>query len=141
MKKSYEKESADGNMKLRPHHLLCTQGYSGRGYSNEFVENMTAITTHLRGDSTAVVEVVYVADDICSKCPRLLGDNSCKNNDKTRHIDEKVIAYFGIEEKNYVYQEITREINTKITPAIMKDICKGCEWYPVSACRRNILGD
>ena len=25
---------------LRPHHLLCTQGYSGHGYSEAFVEHM-----------------------------------------------------------------------------------------------------
>jgi len=34
-------------IKLRPHHLLCTKGYGGMGYSEGFVENMTAITTHL----------------------------------------------------------------------------------------------
>ena len=25
-----------GLMIMRPHHLLCTQGYSGKGYSPEF---------------------------------------------------------------------------------------------------------
>ncbi len=27
-------------MILRPHHLLCTQSYEGRGYSAEFIKNM-----------------------------------------------------------------------------------------------------
>ena len=25
---------------LRPHHLLCTQGYSGKGYDENFVAHM-----------------------------------------------------------------------------------------------------
>lgn len=128
-------------MKLRPHHLLCTQGYEGRGYDDDFVENMTAITTHLRNDDRAVVEIVFGADDICSKCPRMTDDGLCERNDKVERFDQKVIAYFGIEEKSYIYQDIIREINTKMTVSMMDDICSSCEWYSVSACKRNIVGN
>jgi len=127
-------------LKLRPHHLLCTQGYSGRGYNSDFVDNMTAVTTHLRNDANAVVEIVFSTDDICSKCPRMLGIDLCESNDKVKRFDDKVIAYFGIEEKSYIYQDIIREINAKMTSTIMNDICTECEWYPISACRRTILG-
>ena len=127
-------------MKLRPHHLLCTQGYSGRGYNSDFVDNMTAITSHLRNDANAVVEIVFSTDDICSKCPRMLGIDLCESNDKVKRFDDKVIAYFGIEEKSYIYQNTIREINAKMTSTIMDDICTECEWYPISACRRTILG-
>jgi len=128
-------------MKLRPHHLLCTQGYSGRGYSNDFVENMTAITSHLRNNAEAIVEIVFSTDDICSKCPRMIGNDLCESNDKVKLFDSKVAAYFGIEEKSYIYQDIVCEINSKMTSIIMDDICSDCEWYPISACRKNILGD
>ena len=37
-------------IKLRPHHLLCTQGYSGKGYSREFVENMTEIVKSIKNE-------------------------------------------------------------------------------------------
>jgi hypothetical protein len=124
-------------MKLRPHHLLCTQGYSGKGYSTDFVENMTAITTHLRGNASATVEITFCADDICKKCPRFIEGYFCAN---AKLMDKKVADYFGIEEKTYVYQEIIREINGKMTSAIMDDICGKCEWYPVSSCRKRILG-
>jgi hypothetical protein len=127
-------------MKLRPHHLLCTQGYSGRGYNNDFVENMTAITTHLRTDANAVVEIVFSTDDICSKCPRMVDVDLCESDDKVKRFDKKVVSYFGIEEKSYIYQDIIREINAKMTSGMMDDICGDCEWYPISACKRNILG-
>jgi hypothetical protein len=127
-------------MKLRPHHLLCTQGYSGSGYNNEFVENMTAITTHLRAHANAAVKIVFSTDDICGKCPHMIDVDLCRNNDKVKRLDKKVVSYFDIKEKTYIYQDIIREINAKITSRVMDDICGECEWYPVGACRQIILG-
>ena len=33
---------------LRPHHLLCTQGYSGKGYDESFVAHMNEVVHELR---------------------------------------------------------------------------------------------
>lgn len=126
-------------MKLRPHHLLCTQGYSGKGYSGDFVQNMTAITHRLRNESNVIVDIVFSTDDICAKCPNMLGMDLCKDQCKVKLFDKKVVDYFGLEEKSYVYQDIVREIGAKMTASILKDICASCSWYPVSACKRNIL--
>lgn len=127
-------------MKLRPHHLLCTQGYSGKGYSRDFVRNMTAITNRLRGEANVVIDIVFSTDDICGKCPNRIGLDLCRENDKVKRFDNKVIAYFGLQEKSYVYQDIAREINSKMTEAMMNDICSACSWYPISACKEKILG-
>lgn len=51
-------------IKLRPHHLLCTQGYSGKGYSKEFVENMTGIVELIKKEN-AQVQLIFSEDDIC----------------------------------------------------------------------------
>lgn len=53
-------------IKLRPHHLLCTQGYSGKGYSREFVENMTEIVKSIKNEKVQV-QLIFSEDDICSK--------------------------------------------------------------------------
>ena len=137
--KTLIEESEDVNMKLRPHHLLCTQGYSGKGYNSEFVENMTAITSHLRNVDNAVVEIVFTTDDICDKCPRMIENDLCDSNEKVRRLDKKVVAYFDIEEKSYIYQDIICEINAKMTSDMMDDICSDCEWYPISACKKTIV--
>jgi len=126
-------------IKLRPHHLLCTQGYAGMGYSEDFAGNMTAITTHLRSDDEAVIEVVFTTDDICAKCPRMVDVDLCESNAKVKRLDEKVVAYFGVEEKSYTYQNIIGEINAKMTSEMMDDICSECEWYSSSDCKTNIL--
>lgn len=125
-------------MRLRPHHLLCTQGYSGKGYSDDFVQNMTAVTDRLRGEEGLAVELVRSTDDICARCPKMLGVDRCEDNEKVKRYDQKVFDYFGLEEKSYIYAELIREISAKMTPAIMDDICGDCAWYPVSACRARL---
>ncbi|MCL2620428.1 MAG: DUF1284 domain-containing protein [Defluviitaleaceae bacterium] len=127
-------------MKLRPHHLLCTQGYEGKGYSEDFVENMDAITSHLRNSRDAMVEIVLSTDDICNKCPLMIGEDLCETNEKVKTMDRKIVNYFGIEEKNYIYNQIINKINTNMTTTIMDDICGDCGWYATSACKQNILG-
>lgn len=127
-------------MRLRPHHLLCTQGYSGKGYSSDFVLNMTAVTNRLRKETNVVIDIVFSTDDICEKCPNKLGTDLCRDQAKVKCFDRKIIDYFELEEKSYIYQDLIREISAKITECIFDDICASCNWYPVSACKRNILG-
>lgn len=123
-------------MRLRPHHLLCTQSYSGKGYNDAFVENMNRITERLRNEDKTSVEIVFSDDDLCACCPNLQKDGFCRDNEKVTSYDKKVTGYFHIEEKTYTYQDITREIRRRMTPEILADICKDCEWYPISACKR-----
>lgn len=127
-------------MRLRPHHLLCTQGYSGKGYSDDFVQNMTALTNRLRSENSTTIDIVFSTDDICEKCPNMTGVDLCKDNYKVKRFDNKMIEYFGLEEKSYIYQDIVDEIDSKMTESMLEDICFGCNWYPVSACREKILG-
>ena len=56
-------------------------------------------------------------------------------------VDRKTIEYFGLEEKEYVYQDLIREIDEKMTSEMLADICRDCEWFPISACRKNICGN
>lgn len=124
-------------IKLRPHHLLCTQGYSGKGYSREFVENMTEIVKSIKNEKVQV-QLIFSEDDICSKCPNLSENNICKS-DTVNIIDNKVIKYFELEEKIYEYESLIRCIKSHITKEIMDDICRNCEWYSISKCKKRML--
>ena len=126
-------------MRLRPHHLLCTQSYSGKGYDDAFVKNMNQIVKKLRSEESIPVEITFSTDDLCAHCPNMLRENLCKDNKKVTSYDKKVTEYFHIEEKTYIYQDITRKIREKMTPEILEDICGNCSWYPVSACRKVLL--
>ena len=55
------------------------------------------------------------------------------------HLDkDQLLAY--LHEGEYVYQDLIRAIDAQMTPAMLEDICRGCAWYPVSACKKNICG-
>ena len=99
---------------LRPHHLLCTQGYSGHGYSEAFVEHMNDVVHQLREVPGTKIQLTFSTDTLCSCCPNKL------------------------EEKEYDYQALIREIDAKATPEMLADICRDCCWFPISACCKNI---
>lgn len=126
-------------MDLRPHHLLCTQGYGGKGYNDEFTENMNQITARLRSGKPVTIRLKFSTDDLCASCPHMLGTDLCQTNEKVKRFDRKAAEYFQLEEKEYIYQELVEKIRRKITPEILADICNGCSWYSVSACREKIL--
>ena len=56
-------------MRIRGHNLLCIQGFVGKGYSPEFVANMTRVVESL-GDDVEVT-VVDRPDVLCEACPNL----------------------------------------------------------------------
>jgi hypothetical protein len=116
-------------VKLRPHHLLCTQGFRGNGYDEAFIANMTEIVNFLRSEESAEIEIVFGADSICEKCPNLLSSSICSSEERVRRFDRKVTEYFKIEEKSYIYSEITARINKQITAEIAEDICAECSWF------------
>ena len=125
-------------MKLRPHHLMCIQSYVGKGYDEDFVKVMDKITYELRNNKEYLINIVFSTDDICVACPNMLDINLCKTNEKVNNIDSKVIKYFNLEEKEYIYKDIVNYIENNITLEIMDDICKECEWYNISECRSII---
>lgn len=127
-------------IRLRPHHLLCTQGYSGKGYSTEFVQNMSAIVHSLRNVPGTRIRLVFGSDSLCAHCPHHTADDLCETQEKVSRFDRKTVEYFDLHEGEYVYQDLIRAIDTQMTSVMLEDICRGCAWYPVSACKKNICG-
>ena len=77
-------------IKLRPHHLLCTQGYSGKGYSDAFVSNMDALVERLRNNQDEKVEIVFTTDNLCENCPSKISNGVCESDDKVLRFDYSV---------------------------------------------------
>ena len=83
-------------MRLRPHHLLCTQSYSGKGYDDAFVKNMDQLTKKLRTEKSTPVDIVFSTDDLCAHSPNKLGTDFCRDNENVKSYDEGVIPHFNI---------------------------------------------
>ena len=84
---------------LRPHHLLCTQGYSGKGYDNDFVAHMTDVVHQLRDVPGTTIHLTFSTDTLCSCCPNKLGTDLCDTQEKVKRYDAKTVEYFGLEER------------------------------------------
>ncbi len=129
-------------IRLRPHHLLCTQGYSGKGYSDDFVSGMSAITDRLRNEPDIEIEITFSSDNICSACPSKLGEGLCADDDKVLRYDAAVRDILKLKEKRYSYHELIRRLDEYLNGCEddkrLRSICGDCNWYPVSACSQNI---
>ncbi len=132
----------DDDIKLRPHHLLCTQGYSGKGYSDDFVSNMDKVTERLRNDRNVKVEIVFSTDSLCNDCPSKVSDGICKSDSKVIGFDKGIIDVLDLDEDIYSYQELISRLDEYLSSGVdderLKAICGDCEWYPVSDCWMNI---
>ncbi|MDE1900515.1 MAG: DUF1284 domain-containing protein [Alphaproteobacteria bacterium] len=58
----------EGVVRLRGHHFLCILSFVGKGYTDDFVDNMRAVVAKIgRG---AEIEIIAGPDDICDALRR-----------------------------------------------------------------------
>jgi len=110
------------------------KAYVGKGYSQEFSENMENIIKQLKDDSKQI-QIVFGLDDICSKCPYSMENGLCKSEEKVKRIDSKVIEYFNIQEGIYIYKDLKNKVYSNINEEKFIDICKACEWSNITNCK------
>ena len=99
---------------------------------------MNDVVHQLREIPGTRVHLTFSTDTLCSCCPNKLGEDLCDTQEKVKRYDRKTVEYFGLEEKDYVYQDLIRAMDAKATPEMLADICRDCCWFPVSACCKNI---
>ena len=81
-------------MKLRPHHLLCVQKYTGNGYDDAFAAGMDALIRRLAARPDTAVTLVEGRDDLCASCPHMAG-NRCSSGEKVNRLDRGVLETCG----------------------------------------------
>jgi len=122
-------------IELRAHHLLCLQGYEGKGYSPEFVTEMSKLATMFAQAPDTTFTLINGADDICRNCPHLV-DEKCIHPNPPEPQDAKVIKYFDLViGEQYSYKAATDIIKQKINADIFMDICGTCDWNSATQCR------
>lgn len=124
-------------MKLRVHHILCTNLYRGLGYDGDFCRNMTEKVLCLRSDLGQEILLVAEPDDICKHCPNLRENDYCANGDN--HVcvkDRALLAPLHLEEgKTYSFSELEQHARDYLTESVFLESCGGCEWYKQGVCR------
>ncbi|MFQ9514758.1 MAG: DUF1284 domain-containing protein [Eubacterium sp.] len=116
---------------IRPHHMLCLQFFEGKGYSDEFVENMMRVKQKLEQENPTV-EIIEKPDDICESCPNNAG-GKCKNEDSVKLHDQRVYEQVNRQIGNRAdWKDITDAVRTNIIDAgKVKQVCLECKWSEI----------
>lgn len=114
-------------IQLRPHHLLCTRFFEGKGYSSEFTVHMTETIRRL--EDGARIQLVNGSDEICKRCPNMR-EGRCTTQEKVMGYDVGVLKRTGLEYGDTLdFQELYRLIGERIIEqGTMGEICGDCSW-------------
>ncbi|MBP7796670.1 MAG: DUF1284 domain-containing protein [Elusimicrobiales bacterium] len=118
------------HIKLRPHHLLCIEGFIGKGYSDDFVSNMKAVIEKL--DKNPQVLLADGSDEICRKCPKNI-NNMCSSTggeDEVKKMDGAVLKAIGFKSVDYLdYSNLKKVVNEIfLKKSDLAEICGLCSW-------------
>ena len=130
-------------IRLRGHTLLCLQGFRGKGYSPEFVENMSAIHRILTGHPETLVEVLDSPDVVCGACPHRhpIGCtlNGNRSEEELKDQDHVVLRRLGLQVGSRVrWQGVLDRIRASLRSDDLSTICGNCRWLPLGLCREGI---
>lgn len=129
-------------IRFRPHHFLCTVGFEGKGYSEEFVANYTRIAQDLRdspsGDDTEITVAVESTDSICHPCPNKRG-NVCETEAKIRTLDSAHAEILELKSGDVLtWGEAKNRIRAKMTLEKFHTACAPCSWKRAGICERAL---
>lgn len=126
---------------FRAHHIICTSLYEGKGYSNAFCDNMTAIVTRLRKNPEERMTLVARPDMICANCPNQTPDATCSfNANRVVEKDRRVIERFALKEnEEYSYRELCRHALEHMNHEVFMEFCGKCDWRAQGLCKYEDL--
>lgn len=125
--------------KLRPHHGVCTLFFVGKGYSEEFVEHMTAVVKALKMQESRV-NLTESVDEICSACPHNKDGRGCSQ--KAERYDRRVLEICGfLAGEDVGSSELYSRIKEKVLAnGRLAEVCGDCEWFGIcSQAAREII--
>jgi hypothetical protein len=132
-----------GRLRLRGHTLLCLQGFRGRGYSPDFVENLAAIHRELTENPDRWVELVDSPDAVCGACPHQAVSGCTLNGEASEKAmqaqDRHVLALLGLHTGMSVqWRDILERIGRAVRGDDLPGICGQCRWLPLGYCKEGI---
>lgn len=124
------------NIKLRAHHGLCIAFFEGKGYDNNFVENMKNIIITLNQNPN--VTIVTDEDIVCVACPNNK-NGICDCIEKVDKYDKMVLKLCNIHNNlTLPWDEYRMMIQEKIIKAgKLSTVCGDCQWSYI--CLKNVI--
>lgn len=117
-------------MKLRPHHALCIQKFTGHGYDENFTRHMTQIVRRLKERPDTQVDIISGCDDLCAHCPNCVG-GACVTLEKVAEMDRAVLDCTGLREGEAAAWGRLADLarGAVFETEKFEAICKNCQWY------------
>lgn len=122
----------DNILPLRPHHGLCLRFFRGKGYSKDFVAEMTKIHFLLSECPSQKIALVCRADSVCASCPNRI-DSCCNTEQKVSGFDNLVLELCGLSENDIIsWEEFSGLIlNNIIKSSLLQTVCADCQWFEI----------
>ncbi len=117
---------------FRPHHVLCTLGFEGKGYSPAFVANYASIKKALT--PTTRIQIRDGLDHICQACPHQRGD-TCAKESLIQALDTRHRHALQLQNTCYPWQTLVNKVVTHIQPHHLDRLCQGCTWLALGVCK------
>ena len=132
---------SSNSLRIRAHNLLCIQGFVGKGYSPEFVANMTSVIAQLEPDSE--ITLLTEPDVLCAACPNLRDTGCALHGDGSERgiatQDRDVLRRLGLEDGAVAsWSEIVDRIRQYVAPDDLDEICGTCPWLPLGVCKTGL---
>lgn len=126
---------------FRPHHFLCSLGFQGQGYSDEFTANMSRIvvdTLRAPGGDEVMISVTGATDDICAPCPKRRAATCAEQEGMvaldTRHA-HALKVFIG---SRISWGDAKRRIVKHVPPGGLQTLCAGCQWLELGMCENAL---
>lgn len=112
---------------IRPHHGMCTEYFSGHGYSSGFTQNMTEKIKYLEMTDPQIT-LMCKADIFCEKCPENAG--GCCKSGKPSKYDEKVLEICGLSWGDVMHwSSFKAAVREKLLDkGRFREVCGDCQW-------------
>ncbi|MFQ6051346.1 MAG: DUF1284 domain-containing protein [Candidatus Hydrothermarchaeota archaeon] len=125
-------------MRLRAHHLLCLQGFRGKGYDARFTRTMKEIMNIIKLNPNLKVRVIDQCDIVCSICP-WISDNRCMKEgvdreEEIREGDMEILRFLELPINTEMELKELFLLTRKKVPKL-PSICKRCEWLDRGVCK------
>lgn len=109
----------------------------GKGYSENFVKNMTEIVAGI--ENNALIHLQTQPDVICAECPNLESGRCKLDGNNVVSKDEDLVNKLSLDTTvSRPAKELFAELNEKVTEEIFEESCHNCSWYQMGLCNYQL---
>lgn len=128
-----------GGIRIRPHHLLCIQGFRGQGYSPTFIANMARLKEMLQEAPDTPVQITNGTDDICAFCPHIDEGTCGRPGQRVSEVDQRTMEKLELDDgATGTWSEFVDCVRDKMEPELLSHVCQSCNWIDLGFCADGV---